>query len=140
MPDNPLPTLNAALNLIALIFLLLGRRAVKRGDITGHWQLMSLALANSALFLGSYLYYHYQVGSVPYEGAGWTRALYLLILIPHVILAALQVPFIVAAVWSALRRRFRLHVKIVRWVWPVWVYVSVTGILVYLMLYIFPHG
>lgn len=140
MPDNPLPTLNATLNLIALIFLLMGRRAVKSGDITSHWKFMSLALANSALFLGSYLYYHYQVGSVSYEGAGWAKGFYFLILIPHVILATLQVPFIVAAVWTALRRRFRLHVKIVRWIWPVWVYVSVTGVLVYLMLYIFPHG
>src|SRR5690606_11819130 len=136
----PLPTLNAVLNLIALVFLLLGRRAVKSGDVTRHWQFMSLALANSALFLGSYLYYHYRVGSVSYEGAGWVRSLYFLILIPHVILATVQVPVIVAAVWSALRRRFRLHVKIVRWIWPVWVYVSVTGVLVYLMLYIFPHG
>jgi uncharacterized membrane protein YozB (DUF420 family) len=140
MPDNPLPTLNAALNLIALVFLLLGRRAVKSGDLTRHWQFMSLALANSALFLGSYLYYHYKVGSVTYEGAGWARGLYLLILVPHIFLATLQVPFIVVAVRAALKKRFGLHVKIVRWIWPVWVYVSVTGILVYLMLYIFPHG
>jgi putative membrane protein len=140
MPDNPRPTLNAALHLIALVFLLLGRRAVKRGDVTRHWQFMSLALANSALFLGSYLYYHYQVGSVAYVGAGWVKGLYLLILIPHIVLATLQVPFILAAVWTALRHHFSWHVKIVRWVWPVWVYVSITGVLVYLMLYIFPHG
>jgi len=140
MPDNPLPTLNALLNLVALVFLILGRRAVKKGDIIHHWQFMSLALASSAVFLTSYLIYHYQVGSVPYEGAGWARALYLLILIPHVILAAVQVPVIVAALWAALKRKFRMHVKITRWLWPMWVYVSVTGILVYLMLYIFPHG
>ncbi|MGA0369173.1 MAG: DUF420 domain-containing protein [Kiritimatiellia bacterium] len=141
MPDNPLPTLNACLNFTALIFLLLGRYAVKRGNVTRHWQFMSLALATSALFLGSYLYYHFVVGSpTVYQGAGWAKALYLLVLIPHVILATLQVPFIVAVVWSALMKKFRLHVKLVRWVWPVWVYVSVTGVLVYLMLYIFPHG
>jgi len=140
MPDNPLPTLNAALNLIAFSFLLLGYRSVKRGDVTGHWRFMSLALLSSALFLGSYLYYHYNVGSVTYEGAGWVKGLYLLILVPHVILATLQVPFILWAVWAALKRKFSLHVRLVRWVWPVWVYVSVTGVLVYLMLYVFPHG
>ena len=141
MPDNPLPTINAILNLTALCFLVLGRRSVKRGDVTGHWRFMSLALGSSAIFLGSYLYYHYGVGSeVTYEGAGDMRALYLLILIPHVILAVLQLPFIIAVVWTALRQKFSLHVSLVRWVWPVWVYVSVTGVLVYLMLYIFPHG
>lgn len=141
MPDNPLPTLNALLNLTALTFLILGRMYVKRGDITSHWRMMSLALASSALFLSSYLYYHFVVGSpVEYEGSGWMKALYLLILIPHIILAALQVPFIVATVVTALTRKFALHVRLVKWVWPVWVYVSVTGVLVYLMLYIFPHG
>ncbi len=141
MPDNPLPTLNATLNLIAMIFLLLGRFYVKRGNITRHWQMMSAALATSAMFLTSYLYYHLVVGSpVKYEGTGWLRTLYFLVLFPHILLAAVQVPFILAVVWSALTKRFRLHVKLVRWVWPVWVYVSVTGVLVYLMLYIFPHG
>jgi uncharacterized membrane protein YozB (DUF420 family) len=77
---------------------------------------------------------------VKYEGAGWLRALYFLILFPHILLATLQVPFIVAVVVSAYRRNFPLHLRLVRWVWPVWVYVSVTGVLVYLMLYIFPHG
>lgn len=141
MPDNPLPTLNATLNFIALVFLILGWREIKRGDVTGHWRFMVMALATSALFLTSYLYYHFVVGSpVKYTGAGWARGLYFLILVPHVILATLQVPFIVVAAGSALKQNFRLHVRVVRWVWPVWVYVSVTGVLVYLMLYIFPHG
>lgn len=140
MPDNPLPTLNACLNFTALIFLVLGRIQIKRGNVTRHWQFMSLALVTSAMFLTSYLYYHYHAGRVDYLGAAWMRVLYLFILIPHVILATVQVPFILAVVWSALTKRFRLHVKLVRWVWPVWVYVSVTGVLVYLMLYIFPHG
>lgn len=141
MPDNPLPTLNALLNLTALTFLILGRVYIKKGDIQAHWKMMSLALASSAVFLSSYLYYHFVVGSpVTYEGNGLLRAVYLLVLIPHVILATLQVPFILAAVWAALKQKFRLHVRLVKWVWPVWVYVSVTGVLVYLMLYIFPHG
>jgi len=141
MPDNPLPTLNACLNFTSLIFLLLGWYYVKRGNITLHWKMMICALATSALFLSSYLYYHFVVGSpTTYQGTGGMKALYLLILIPHVILATAQVPFIVAVVWSAYTKRFRLHVKLVRWVWPVWVYVSITGVLVYLMLYIFPQG
>ncbi|WFB36410.1 DUF420 domain-containing protein [Kiritimatiellota bacterium B12222] len=141
MPDNPLPTLNATLNFIALIFLIFGRYYVKKGNVTRHWQFMSAALFTSALFLTSYLYYHFVVGSpVRYEGVGWLKGLYYLVLFPHILLATAQVPFILAVVWSALTKRFTIHVKLVRWVWPVWVYVSVTGVLVYLMLYIFPHG
>ncbi len=141
MPEiSLLPTLNATLNLISIFFLVAGRRAVKRGDIGGHWRNMTAALCVSALFLGSYLYYHALVGSVKYEGVGWARALYLLILVPHILLAALQVPFILAAVATALRARFDVHRRITRILWPVWLYVSVTGVLVYLLLYIFPHG
>lgn len=141
MPDNPLPTLNACLNFTALIFLLLGRYYVKKGDLQKHWKMMSAALVTSAVFLTSYLYYHFVVGSpVEYEGTGWTRTLYFLVLVPHIILAAVQVPFILAVVWTALKKKFVLHVKLVKWVWPVWVYVSITGVMVYMMLYIFPHG
>ena len=103
--------------------------------------MMSLALASSAIFLASYLYYHFVVGSpVEYEGTGIMRGLYFFILIPHIILATLQVPFIFAAVWFAIAKKFALHVRLVKWVWPVWVYVSITGVLVYLFLYVFPHG
>lgn len=141
MPVLFFPTLNACLNFTALIFLLLGRRVVKRGDVRAHRRWMTLALATSALFLSSYLYYHFVVGSeVKYQGAGFMKGLYYLVLFPHILLATAQIPFIALAVVSALRRNFRLHVRVVRWVWPVWVYVSVTGVLVYLMLYIFPHG
>lgn len=141
MPDNPLPTLNATLNLIALIFLIVGRVAIKRGNPVLHRKLMTCALITSAAFLASYLYYHYVVGSpVEYDGTGVLRTLYFLILVPHIILATLQVPFIVAVVITALKKKFVLHLKLVKWVWPVWVYVSITGVLVYLMLYVFPHG
>jgi len=141
MPPSIFPTINATLNLISLIFLILGRIAVKKGDVTAHWRWMTCALTTSGCFLVSYLFYHFVVGShVVYEGAGFMRAIYLLILIPHVIIAAAQLPFILLTVWSALRQKFSLHVRLVKWVWPVWVYVSVTGVLVYLMLYIFPHG
>jgi len=141
MPDTIFPTVNACLNFTALIFLLMGRRAVKRGDVRAHWRVMTLALATSALFLMSYLYYHFVVGSeAKYEGSGFMKGLYYLVLFPHILLATAQLPFIGIAVWSAMKQKFSLHVRVVRWVWPVWEYVSVTGVLVYLMLYIFPHG
>ena len=100
-----LPTLNATLNLTAAIFLILGRNAVKSGNLSGHWKHMTRALCVSALFLASYLYYHFVVlqGSMRYEGGPLMRTIYLLILIPHVILAVAQLPFIIAAVVTAMR-------------------------------------
>ena len=137
---SPLPCLNAILNLIAIIFLVLGRVAIHKGNVKSHRRWMMSALTTSAVFLISYLYYHSQAGSVKYEGVPWLRTLYLIILVPHIILAALQVPAIIAAVIFALRGHFSLHVRIVKILWPVWMYVSITGILVFLMLYILPHG
>ena len=96
---------------------------------------MLAALATSALFLASYLVYHARVGSVPYPRHDWTRPVYFGILIPHVILAGVMVPFILLAVLHAWRRRFDRHVRITRWVWPVWLFVSVSGVAIYLMLY-----
>jgi len=130
-----LPALNAMLNTISGILLLLGWRSIKLGDRTRHKYVMIAALVSSALFLTSYLIYHFNVGSVRFEGVGLWRALYFAILIPHVILAALMVPFILTAVWFAYRHQFHRHTRITRWLWPVWIYVSVTGVLVYLMLY-----
>lgn len=136
-----LPTLNATLNLIAIVFLVLGRRAIKQGKISRHWKLMTQALCVSALFLASYLYYHFFVlqGSMPYEGGPVLRTIYLFILIPHILLAIGQLPFIVAAVVTAMKGKFETHKRITRILWPVWVYVSVTGVIVYLMLYVLPH-
>ena len=97
---------------------------------------MLAALGFSTLFLISYLYYHYQVGSVPYGRQDWTRPVYFAILIPHIVLATVMVPFILGTVWLALGRRdFRQHARLARWVWPVWIYVSVSGVAVYVMLY-----
>jgi uncharacterized membrane protein YozB (DUF420 family) len=145
MPPEPisfLPTLNAILNLVSMIFLILGRNAIRGGNIHGHWKHMTKGLSASALFLASYLYYHFFVieGSMRYEAGPLLRALYLLILVPHVILAILQLPFIIAAVVTALRKNFTTHVRITRRLWPVWIYVNATGVIVYLMLYVFPHG
>lgn len=127
---------NAALNLTASVFLLLGFIQIKRGNQTNHKKLMLSALASSALFLISYLFYHYNVGSVPYPYHDWTRPLYFAILVPHVILAAVMVPFILVMVWRAWREQFDKHRRLARWVWPVWMFVSVSGVIVYLMLYV----
>jgi len=130
-----LPTLNAFLNFISAFFLLLGYIQIKGKRPDTHKKLMITALVSSTLFLTSYLIYHYYVGSVPYPHHDWTRSLFYIIIIPHVILAAVMVPFIIAAVVFALRKRFDRHKKLTRWVWPVWMFVSVSGIVVYLMLY-----
>lgn len=128
-------TLNASLNLISAFLLLKGYLKIRRGDRDGHRRFMIAALISSGLFLLSYLIYHYQVGSVSYPYHDWTRTLYFVILIPHIILAALMVPFIVLAVTFALREKFDRHTRITRWLWPVWMFVSVSGVVVYLMLY-----
>ena len=130
-----LPTLNAILNLVAAVFLLLGYIAIKKQQQPVHKRWMLLAMVSSALFLISYLFYHYNVGSVPYPHHDWTRTVYFVVLIPHIILAAVMVPFILAAVYFAFRGRFDKHRKLTVWVWPVWMFVSLSGLVVYLMLY-----
>ncbi|RME00860.1 MAG: DUF420 domain-containing protein, partial [Calditrichaeota bacterium] len=115
MTVRDLPALNALLNATSAVFLILGYVKIKRGrQKDKHKRFMLAALVASLLFLTSYLIYHSQVGSVPYPYHDWTRPLYFLILIPHVILAALMVPFIVLAVWHALHARFNKHKRIVR--------------------------
>ncbi|MFT5121412.1 MAG: putative membrane protein [Kiritimatiellia bacterium] len=139
MMDIPvLATVNASLNALAGVLLFFGRRAIKQGKPETHKKIMLGAFGVSAVFLACYLTYHYTHGSTRYTGTGALKALYLLILIPHVILATGMVPFILSALYFALKQRFETHKRIVKWVWPVWMYVSVTGVLVYLMLYIFP--
>ncbi len=135
MDYSILPSINAALNAISAILLTFGYVNIKRGHRDTHKKFMIAALISSALFLTTYLIYHNAVGSVPYPHHDWTRPLYFAILIPHVILAALMTPFIVIAVAHALNGRFEKHRRIVRWLWPVWMFVSVSGILVYVMLY-----
>lgn len=130
-----LPALNATLNSITAVLLLYGFILIKRKEIQKHKKVMLSALSTSILFLTSYLIYHFNVGSVPYPNHDWTRPLYFAILIPHTILATVMTPFIVIAVWRALHEDHEKHKKIVRWVWPVWMFVSVTGVIVYFMLY-----
>lgn len=129
------PTLNAILNAISACLLLYGFLTIKHGKCETHKKIMLAALITSAAFLISYLIYHQQVGSVPYPFYDWTRPLYFAILIPHVILAAVMVPFIILAVVHAFRGRFDSHRRITRWLWWVWMFVSTSGVVIYLMLY-----
>ena len=133
------PNLTVALNGLSLVFLLAGYRAVRLRRVVMHKRLMIGALAASVAFLAAYLTHHALHGSTRYPFEDWTRTLYLAVLIPHSLLAALIVPFVLRGVWLAWRERFEAHARLMRRVWPVWIYVSATGILVYLMLYIFPH-
>ncbi len=135
MNATDLPGLNATLNFISTVFLTLGYVNVKRNRPDVHKTCMVAALISSGLFLISYVIYHYQVGSVPYPHFDWTRPVYFAILIPHIILAALMAPFIVAAVRFAIRGDFKKHTMITRFLWPVWMFVSLSGIVVYFMLY-----
>jgi uncharacterized membrane protein YozB (DUF420 family) len=130
-----LPALNAVLNSLAGLLLLVGYALIRQGRKDAHRNAMIAALVCSGLFLTSYLYYHYQVGSVRFQGTGPARTLYFSVLITHTILAA-AVPFLAAVtVIHAWRKRWAKHTGIARWTLPIWLYVSVTGVLVYLMLY-----
>ena len=136
MNVTDLPTINASLNLLCTFFLLMGYINIKKEIQETHKKYMVSALISSAAFLICYLFYHAQVGSVPYPHFDWTRPIYFAILIPHIILAAIMSPFILIAVWFAFRQQFEKHRKIVRWLWPVWMFVSVSGVIIYLMLYV----
>lgn len=129
------PTLNATLNGISACLLLWGFVVIKKRRRDTHKKIMITALVSSAAFLVSYVIYHQRVGSVPYPYHDWTRPVYFAILIPHVILAAVMVPFIIFAVTYAFKGRFDRHKRITVWLWPVWMFVSVSGVAIYLMLY-----
>ena len=130
-----LPTLNATLNAICALSLCSGFLAIRRGRRKLHARLMVAALVASGLFLVSYVVYHYRVGSVKYVGEGWVRTVYFAILVTHVVLAVAIVPLVAMTVVRAARGRFDSHRRIARWTLPIWLYVSVTGVVVYLMLY-----
>lgn len=129
------PRINATLNGSSALLLITGRVLIARGNRAAHRAVMLTALGTSSLFLVSYLYYHYHVGSVHFRGTGWTRPLYFTILISHTILAAIIVPMVIVTLTRALRGQFDRHRAIARWTFPIWLYVSVTGVVVYLMLY-----
>jgi len=130
-----LPALNAALNATSAALLAAGWAAVRRRRIPLHRACMLAACGVSALFLVSYVTYHYLAGSRPYTGAGWLRWVYFPILVSHIVLAAAMVPFVLTTVYRALSGDFVRHVRVARLTLPVWLYVSVTGVVVYLLLY-----
>jgi uncharacterized membrane protein YozB (DUF420 family) len=136
MPDvTDLPALNAILNATSAVCLLLGFIFIKRGDRKTHKTCMLGALVASALFLTSYVIYHAQAGSRPFPGQGPIRVVYFAILISHVVLAAVILPLAIVTTSRGLAGRFDRHRAIARWTFPLWMYVSLTGIVVYLMLY-----
>ncbi len=130
-----LATVNASLNAIAAVFLAAGFYFIRRRQIAAHRFCMLTAFGVSVVFLICYVAYHYQVGDVRFAGHGPIRPVYFTILISHIILAGLTVPLAIFTLARALRARFDAHRKIARWTWPVWMYVSVTGVIVYLMVY-----
>jgi putative membrane protein len=130
-----LPTLNAALNAASALLLAAAYHAIRRREIERHHRLMLTAVTTSAIFLVSYVVYHAQVGSVRFTGQGPIRAVYFAILLTHTILAAAIVPLVLRTLYLALRARFPEHRRIARWTFPIWMYVSVTGVVIYVMLY-----
>jgi uncharacterized membrane protein YozB (DUF420 family) len=130
-----LPAVNAALNGTSALLLATGYLCIRRQKITAHKVCMLSAFGTSTLFLISYLTYHYHVGSIRFAGRGGIRMLYFAILTSHTILAAAIPPLALITVYRALRGRFDRHVRIARWTLPIWLYVSVTGVIVYVMLY-----
>lgn len=130
-----LPIINAGLNLLCILFLWTGFQFIRRKKITFHRFCMTSAFLVSILFLSSYLTYHYYAGSVPFLKEGWIRLVYFTILISHTILAALIVPLALTTFYFVWRKNFEKHKRIARWTLPLWLYVSVTGVLVYWMLY-----
>ncbi|HLF57916.1 MAG TPA: DUF420 domain-containing protein [Thermoanaerobaculia bacterium] len=130
-----LPTLNACLNTLVTALLLRGWYLIRQRRIPEHRRAMLGAFAGSVVFLGSYLLYHFQVGSVRFAGTGTVRTVYLAILASHTVLAATVPVLALVTLSRALRERFDRHRKIARWTLPIWLYVSVTGVIVYWMLY-----
>ena len=137
MPEyiSALPHLNAILNTTSALLLLTGFRFIRRGQIQAHRNCQVAALMTSILFLISYLTYHYSHGATKFTGQGIVRPLYFTILLTHTILAVVIVPFVIVTFYRAFRGDFLRHKRIARLTLPMWLYVSVTGVIVYLMLY-----
>jgi uncharacterized membrane protein YozB (DUF420 family) len=134
---DALPTVNASLNTLSAVLIVAGWRAIRRGDKRVHARFMIGAVCTSTLFLISYVVYHYTAGTTVYDGSGLVRAFYYLLLFSHIALAAAVVPMVLVTLYRALKGDFVRHRRIARWTLPVWLYVSVTGVVVYLMLYWF---
>jgi putative membrane protein len=136
LPLASIPALNAILNAASAIFLVAGFSFILRGKIRQHRACMLSAFACSAVFLFFYLYFHFHAGIIRFGGQGWIRPVYFTILISHTILAIVDLPLVLITLTFALRSRFAQHRAIARWTFPIWLYVSVTGVMVYWLLYI----
>lgn len=135
MEVRDLPAVNAALNGLATLLLIAGYALIKRRRETAHKRVMLAAFGTSVAFLACYLVYHFQVGSVRFAGPPPVRMVYLAILVSHVVLAA-AVPFLaLRTIYLGLRGRRQAHRRLARWTWPIWLYVSLTGVVIYVMLY-----
>jgi putative membrane protein len=136
-----LAALNSILNGIAAVLLMAGFICIRKHWVHAHRACMLTAFVVSSVFFASYLTYHYHVGNVRFQGRGIIRPVYFTILITHIILAAAIVPLVLTTLWRALRGNFQQHRRIARWTWPIWMYVSITGVVVYVMCYrMYPPG
>ncbi len=130
-----LPVVNATLNATATVLLLLGYTFIKTRHVKAHVVTMITTLVVSSAFLACYLYYHYHAGHVKFAGTGAIKTFYYTLLFTHVVLAVVNLPMIIMTVIPAAQRKFDKHKRIARWTFPVWLYVSVTGVIVYMMCY-----
>ncbi len=136
IPLREFPAINAGLNGASAIFLLIGYIFIRSRRILQHKICMLSAFTCSTVFLGCYLYFHFHAGLIRFGGEGWIRPVYFTLLISHTILAVTIVPLAVITLSYALREKFGRHMKIARWTFPLWLYVSVTGVIIYWLLYI----
>jgi uncharacterized membrane protein YozB (DUF420 family) len=140
MTFSDLPVVNASLNGLSAVFLTAGYLYIRKKNQLAHERCMKAAVTTSALFLICYLTYHAKAGRTVFKDPAWFRPFYLGLLLSHTILAVTIIPLILITFTRALRRRFDAHRKIARWTWPLWMYVSVTGVIIYLLLYqVFPQ-
>ncbi len=146
MSFNELPAVNACLNGLSALFLVAGYLFIRNGGRTGHRNCMVAAFVTSALFLACYLTYHGYLawhlhkGPTRFLEPAWFRPIYLAILLTHTVLAVVIVPMVLRTLWHALKQNFEAHKRLARWTWPLWMYVSVTGVVIYLLLYqVFPQ-
>jgi uncharacterized membrane protein YozB (DUF420 family) len=140
-PLNSRPLVHASLNGLSALLMLTGFMFIRNRRIVPHFVFMTLAALTSAVFLGSYLYYHFHAGATAFRGEGWIRPVYFGLLLSHTVLAAAVLPLVIVVLILAARERFERHARLARWALPLWVYVSITGVLIYLMLYVwYPVG
>lgn len=140
MSVSDLPAVNACFNTLSTLFLTLGFIFIRKGRKETHRNCMVAALCSSTLFLVGYLTYHFNTPGVTRFPENWFKPIYLTILLSHTVLATLILPLVITTVVFAIRGKFEAHKKVARWTWPIWMYVSITGVIIYLLLYqIFPQ-